>query len=164
MGSRIIFDVLQDSHFSNDDLIIKEILTNSPEVFMLANQIPLIGVGEIQPGYKRERIGSLNSPKAHLIAFSDVNDLLTYELVPFTHQLWLRSYSSDKQGRSHKSRASVTTQKRAEIGKEISDKIGFDITDVRTNFGGFEIGTSPCLLYTSPSPRDRQKSRMPSSA
>ena len=23
---------------------------------------------------------------------------------------------------------------------------------------------SPCLLYTSPSPRDRQKSRMPSSA
>ena len=30
----------------------------------------------------------------------------------------------------------------------------------------FEIPTSPydCLLYTSPSPRDRQKSRMPSSA
>ena len=25
-------------------------------------------------------------------------------------------------------------------------------------------GTLPCLLYTSPSPRDRQKSRMPSSA
>ena len=26
------------------------------------------------------------------------------------------------------------------------------------------IGCTPCLLYTSPSPRDRQKSRMPSSA
>ena len=26
------------------------------------------------------------------------------------------------------------------------------------------ISTHPCLLYTSPSPRDRQKSRMPSSA
>ena len=25
-------------------------------------------------------------------------------------------------------------------------------------------GNNPCLLYTSPSPRDRQKSRMPSSA
>ena len=25
-------------------------------------------------------------------------------------------------------------------------------------------GMNPCLLYTSPSPRDRQKSRMPSSA
>ena len=46
------------------------------------------------------------------------------------------------------------------------------------NFGGFvyvldrfpqrELGLwvfmYPCLLYTSPSPRDRQKSRMPSSA
>ena len=27
-----------------------------------------------------------------------------------------------------------------------------------------ELGRSVCLLYTSPSPRDRQKSRMPSSA
>ena len=26
------------------------------------------------------------------------------------------------------------------------------------------LNDSPCLLYTSPSPRDRQKSRMPSSA
>ena len=28
---------------------------------------------------------------------------------------------------------------------------------------GYEFGEA-CLLYTSPSPRDRQKSRMPSSA
>ena len=28
----------------------------------------------------------------------------------------------------------------------------------------FEVGIGTCLLYTSPSPRDRQKSRMPSSA
>ena len=27
-----------------------------------------------------------------------------------------------------------------------------------------ELQINPCLLYTSPSPRDRQKSRMPSSA
>ena len=41
------------------------------------------------------------------------------------------------------------------------------------NTGGFEVGRikpqvkaihKVCLLYTSPSPRDRQKSRMPSSA
>ena len=29
---------------------------------------------------------------------------------------------------------------------------------------GTDLGTKSCLLYTSPSPRDRQKSRMPSSA
>ena len=32
---------------------------------------------------------------------------------------------------------------------------------IRNNFGDLD---SICLLYTSPSPRDRQKSRMPSSA
>ena len=32
---------------------------------------------------------------------------------------------------------------------------------VLTHIGGYP---NPCLLYTSPSPRDRQKSRMPSSA
>ena len=37
----------------------------------------------------------------------------------------------------------------AETAKELMEK--FDVTSV-------------CLLYTSPSPRDRQKSRMPSSA
>ena len=33
-------------------------------------------------------------------------------------------------------------------------------------YGGFEVYKDymDCLLYTSPSPRDRQKSRMPSSA
>ena len=30
--------------------------------------------------------------------------------------------------------------------------------------GDMELWLWPCLLYTSPSPRDRQKSRMPSSA
>ena len=32
----------------------------------------------------------------------------------------------------------------------------------RTEF--YAAAAKPCLLYTSPSPRDRQKSRMPSSA
>ena len=33
-----------------------------------------------------------------------------------------------------------------------------------TNRGTFEAGSSTCLLYTSPSPRDVEESRMPSSA
>ena len=32
------------------------------------------------------------------------------------------------------------------------------------NKGAISVGCYVCLLYTSPSPRDRQKSRMPSSA
>ena len=46
----------------------------------------------------------------------------------------------------------------------------FYIVHMPLTFAGLRISTNmglknyPCLLYTSPSPRDRQKSRMPSSA
>ncbi len=40
----------------------------------------------------------------------------------------------------------------------------FTLRDAVAECGGDLIGSSICLLYTSPSPRDRQKSRMPSSA
>ena len=50
-------------------------------------------------------------------------------------------------------------------GKEIAQDIGFPLV-IRPSYtlGGFGGGFVNCLLYTSPSPRDRQKSRMPSSA
>ena len=35
---------------------------------------------------------------------------------------------------------------------------------VFTGVGVVSAQTSPCLLYTSPSPRDKRQSRMPSSA
>ena len=43
-----------------------------------------------------------------------------------------------------------------------------DAKDKKTYLGNVQVvwtnGDNVCLLYTSPSPRDRQKSRMPSSA
>ena len=48
------------------------------------------------------------------------------------------------------------------------EKAGYDVTipigGARLSFPGQVLGCNYCLLYTSPSPRDRQKSRMPSSA
>ena len=54
----------------------------------------------------------------------------------------------------------IYRQQREERGMQLSD-------DLATKLGqiGGTIGNDlTCLLYTSPSPRDRQKSRMPSSA
>ena len=58
------------------------------------------------------------------------------------------------------------------MGEDVGTLGGvFRITDgLKAQFGGRRVIDSPlaesgiCLLYTSPSPRDRQKSRMPSSA
>ena len=47
------------------------------------------------------------------------------------------------------------------VGQTVSEED--PIADAMTDKATIEL-TSPCLLYTSPSPRDRQKSRMPSSA
>ena len=44
-------------------------------------------------------------------------------------------------------------------GKEVSTKAPIIVTEKSTT-----INSKPCLLYTSPSPRDKRQSRMPSSA
>ena len=44
------------------------------------------------------------------------------------------------------------------------DAITADVNDLLTFLTSVPLLASYCLLYTSPSPRDRQKSRMPSSA
>ena len=47
----------------------------------------------------------------------------------------------------------------------LANKIATQIIDKLFDAGDLQISYfPPCLLYTSPSPRDRQKSRMPSSA
>ena len=51
------------------------------------------------------------------------------------------------------------------IHKSFGDS--FEDTDLENVLSGLKVGkliVCGCLLYTSPSPRDRQKSRMPSSA
>ena len=47
--------------------------------------------------------------------------------------------------------------------KEFAESIGLKERTIRSYEAGDTI-YNICLLYTSPSPRDRQKSRMPSSA
>ena len=54
------------------------------------------------------------------------------------------------------------------ISRRIIAQIGGDAADIviriAKGWGSRRGGINRCLLYTSPSPRDRQKSRMPSSA
>ena len=74
----------------------------------------------------------------------------------------------------------VTESKQLEYKRDLPDRIDSakkeflaDVSSFANASGGdiifgleaeLDDGSSVCLLYTSPSPRDRQKSRMPSSA
>ena len=57
-------------------------------------------------------------------------------------------------------------KKNTEIGKNIINDMndGKFVDDLLVNKLIENAVFDPCLLYTSPSPRDREKSRMPSSA
>ena len=52
------------------------------------------------------------------------------------------------------------------ISQDVFDKIRSRFRNLEMGDPQGEVTANPkdCLLYTSPSPRDRQKSRMPSSA
>ena len=65
-----------------------------------------------------------------------------------------RDLISKKPKQKSPTKNSFTTKKQTMVSKEeVSEMIDFAINQHNS-----------CLLYTSPSPRDRQKSRMPSSA
>ena len=50
------------------------------------------------------------------------------------------------------------------LGKQDETAIETTGSDNSGGLAGLEPVNSPCLLYTSPSPRDKRQSRMPSSA
>ena len=52
----------------------------------------------------------------------------------------------------------------AELSALLDEATGWTVERVRHEGEPAYYLVDPCLLYTSPSPRDRQKSRMPSSA
>ena len=81
----------------------------------------------------------------------------------------VNSTSGDKDNINPNIRFISSTSK--DINKAIEDKILRKDLLFRLNVASIQIPSIkkkrediPCLLYTSPSPRDRQKSRMPSSA
>ena len=52
----------------------------------------------------------------------------------------------------------------AALDKRLREQTQFELMDIQDRTGVTFVVVTHCLLYTSPSPRDRQKSRMPSSA
>ena len=75
------------------------------------------------------------------------------------------SYSQEKLAYYPPAAVTIPTKFRRNSGEFV--KFADRAIQLKENLGGRDTGPTPgksCLLYTSPSPRDRQKSRMPSSA
>ena len=134
LGSKIVFDVMQESLTDGEDNVIDDMIAGS-EFFMLANQIALLSLNDLanvpRPPVKQFPAGQ--QPK--IIAMSEVNDFLTYELIPFYEQLWKRSYRRNEIApnifeTSNKKTDPKSPQARAQMVRDI----GFDIVDMRLEF------------------------------
>src|SRR5665213_4278481 len=88
--------------------------------------------------------------------------------VSFHHAPWRAHFTRAEGPRSSdETTSSLTNDKNGQpsqmenLVRSAPDQQTFEVAD---SAGAHDDHSGPCLLYTSPSPRDRQKSRMPSSA
>ncbi|MCH7334685.1 hypothetical protein [Acinetobacter modestus] len=121
LGSRIIFDTLKTDL---SDKLAKQIengtTNNSIEIHMFANQLPLLGIGRM--GAERSKT-IISGKEVNLIAYSEINDLLTYELVPYFEKMCYSRQGCNKQYSDNDP-----------LYKQMQQNIGFDVVDVRLQF------------------------------
>ncbi len=136
LGSKITFDVIQDSLTDGVDNVIDEMIAGS-EFYMLANQIPLLSLND----FNTKRIAPVKQftpqERPKIIAMSELNDFLTYELVPFYEHLYKLTNrgptlvaNADNGARLISGAQPGTPESRAAI----VEAIGFDIVDMRLEF------------------------------
>jgi hypothetical protein len=124
LGSKIAFDVMQESLSDGKETIHDEMIRGS-ETYMLANQLALLSLSDLSSNASPSiaKMGPKERPK--IIAMSELNDFLSYELVPFYEQLWKRSIRPEQNNRQY-----LDEYLRAQI----IEKIGFEMIDMRLEF------------------------------
>ena len=124
LGSKITLDVMQEALSDGRETVHDEMIYGS-ETYMLANQVPLLSLSDLTIGQGKSiaRISDEDRPK--IIAMSELNDFLSYELVPFYEQLWKRSIRPEANNLH-----ALTDITREKIIKDI----GFEMIDMRLEF------------------------------
>lgn len=124
LGSKIAFDVMRDAMTDGKDTILDDMIAGS-ETYMLANQIALLSLSDLtlSPRGRPQLDPMKRRPK--IVALSELNDFLTYELNPFFEQLWNRQSMT-----SNEPPPPFDAAQR----ERLSAAIGFDFIDLRVEF------------------------------
>ena len=124
LGSKITFDLMREALTDGRKTIIDQMISGS-EIYMLANQLALLSLGDISTQAMKPAYNDPSAPRPRIVALSEVNDFLTYEINPFFENLW--SVSQSKAGQE-------TTKLDQNKRNEISNVLGFDFVDIRVEF------------------------------
>lgn len=146
LGSRMVFDVLSRERKAALARKLEAISGGELEVYLMANQIPLVAASRLTD------FGASTSQSApartgmgiKYVAFTEVDDLLSYELVPyFEHLAYLRCRLADEKTRELQNpscgAADPTEMARKFKGndqrrRDLVSQLGFDVVDVRVKF------------------------------
>lgn len=126
LGSKIALDVIRDTMTDGRETV-HDVMIRQTQVFMLANQIPLLSLSDLSVRNTSRLSNYSLTDRPTLIAFSEINDLLSYELVPFFEQLYENS-QVDPDFRAENSDVELTDR------QKILGLLGFNVIDMRVEF------------------------------
>lgn len=122
LGSKITFDLMREALTDGRKTIIDKMIAGS-EIYMMANQLALLSLGDLSADPVKPAYNAPDAPRPRIVALSEVNDFLTYEINPFFENLWAqRINAADNSKLDAASRATI------------SQTLGFDFVDIRVEF------------------------------
>jgi len=119
LGSKITLDVMQEAMSDGRETIHDEMIMGS-ETYMLANQVALLSLSDLSVRQSKPIAKLSDEDRPKIIAMSELNDFLSYELVPFYEQLWKRSIRPE-QNNLHGLTDIIREKMMADIGFEMID-------------------------------------------
>jgi len=124
LGSKITLDVMQEALSDKRETIHDEMIRGS-ETYMLANQVALLSLSDVTQAPKPAIAKMSDRDRPKIIAMSELNDFLSYELVPFYEQLWKRTIRPEQNNLQPLS---------DQIREKMTKDIGFEMIDMRLEF------------------------------
>ena len=124
LGSKIAFDIMRDAMTDGRGNIYDDMIKGT-QFFMLANQVPLLSISDISETDRVVPEPYTDEERPTIIALSEINDFLSYELVPFYRNLLTNSSREDN----------VDFDTMSESERErLVDLLGFNVVDMRVEF------------------------------
>lgn len=124
LGSKIAFDIMRDAMTDGRGNVYDDMIKGT-QFFMLANQVPLLSISDISETARVTPEPYSDEERPTIIALSEINDFLTYELVPFYRNLLSRSVRDDQ------NTADVMSESER---SRLVDLLGFNVVDMRVEF------------------------------